>query len=295
MELFETKLNNYFNLSLEALHSSDFEGALDLIELAITHAIKKEFYMFQKIKILFTACLYPKCSYYIEENLIYFYKFCSLNIFSQILYYYQQSCEGCTASLEQLLIQKKIPAILAHKYIAIFNNEDIDLLGKANDSMEKSDYATCLDCCDLLLKQNISSISIYLMKAKSHQILDQNDLAVKTYKKALTLEPNLASAYHNLAVIMISRSQYAKAISYSQQALRIEPSNFMYRSLLAEGFYKWKKYDSALIYFKKVIIQNPNCTEAYLRIADIYNITRKPKKAKRYYKKVLQLKLPNHC
>lgn len=294
MNLLENNLNNYFNMSLESLHLFDFEGAIHLIDLAITHATKKEFYMFQKVKILFVACLYPKCSYYIEENLTYFYKYCSLNIFSQILYYYQQSCGGSADSLNQLLIQKSIPSILAHKYVAIINKEDVNFLEEATHAMDQNDYATCINYCNLLLKQNAPPISVYLMKAKSHQILGQYDLAIKTYKKALILQANLASIYYNLSLIMIALKQYAKAISYSQQALRIEPSNVVYRSLLAEGFYKWRKYDSALIYFKKVIGQNPNCTEAYLRIADIYNITQKPKKARRYYKKILQLKLPNN-
>jgi len=294
MDLLETNLNNYFNMSLKSLRLFDFEEAINLIDLAITHATKKEFYMFQKVKVLFVACLYEKCSYYIEENLTYFYKYCSLNIFSQVLYYYQQSCEGSTDSLNQLLILKGIPSVLAHKYVAILNKEDVSFLEKATDAMEQSDYVTCINYCNLLLKQNAPSLSVYLMKAKSHQMLEQYEWAIKTYKKALVLQANLASIYYNLGLIMIALKQYAKSISYSQQALRIEPSNVVYGSLLAEGFYKWRKYDSALIYFKRVIGQNPNCTEAYLRIADIYNLTQKPKKARRYYKKLLQLQTHSH-
>jgi len=295
MDSLETNLNNYFNMSLKSLRLFDFENAIDLIDLAIIHSTKKDFYMFQKVKILFIACLYPKCSCYIKENLTYFYEHCSLKIFTQILYYYQQSCGGATDPLDQLLAQKGIPPILTHKYITNHNKNDVAFLKKATDAMEKNDYATCINFCNLLLKQNVPSISIYLMKGKSHQMLGQYDLSIKTYKNALLLQPDSAPIYHNLGVIMIALKQYAKAISYSQRALRIEPANVVYRNLLAESFYKWRKYDSALIHFKKVIIQNPNCTEAYLRIADIYNLIQKPRKAKRYYKKTLRLQLPNNC
>jgi len=293
MNLLENNSNNLFNMSLKSLDLCNFVEAINLIDLAITYAAKKEFYMYQKVKILYVACLYSKCSYYIEENLTCFYKYCSLNIFSQVLHYYQQSCQASTDSLKQLLIQKDIPSVLADKYVAILNKKDVGFLEKATDAMDQSDYATCIDYCNLLLKQNAPPIPAYLMKAKSHQILEQYNLAIKAYKKALILQPNLASIYYNLALIMMALKQYAKAISYSQQALRIEPFNLVYRNLLAEGFYKWRKYDSALLYFKKVIGLNPNCREAYLRIADIYHLTQKPKKARKYYKKLLQLKLPN--
>ena len=290
MDLLEGNLNNYFNMSLKSLRLLDFESAINFVDLAITHSNQKEFYRFQKVKILFIACSYQKCSRYIEANLTYFYKYCSLNIFSLILYYYQQSCKCSTSCLGQLLIQNHIPCVLAYEYTSILNKEEVNFLEQATDALQEDDYTTCIDLCDIILKQKQPPISAYLMKAKSHQILKQYDLAIMTYKKALILQPNLASIYYNLGLIMIALKQYAKAISYSQQALRIEPSNIVYGSLLAESFYKWRKYDSALISFKKLIKQNPNHTEAYLRIADIYNARQKPKKAKKYYKRLLQLK-----
>lgn len=294
MNQLESTLHNYFYRSLESLRILHFEEAIDFIDLAIAHSPKKEFYMFQKAKILFVANLLPQCALYIEKNISLFYNYCPLYIFSQILYYYQQSSTDSTTALYHLLTEKGIPSILADEYLAILNKEEIDYFKKATNAMERSDYAICINYCNLIFKEGNPPVSAYLLKGKCHQILGEYDLAIMVYEKALILDPSLDSIYHTLGVMMMEGKQYPKAILYFQSAIHLEPKNRVYLSLLAEAFFKWKKYDSALACFKRVIIQDPRCVEALLRIADVYTIVNLPRKAKRYYKKVLRLQRPNH-
>ena len=294
MNQLESNLNNYFYRSLKSLRLLNFEEAINFIDLAIADSSKKEFYMFQKAKILFVANLLPQCSLYIEESISFFYNHCSLYIFAQILYYYQQSSKGSTTSLCYLLTELGIPSILADEYIAIFNKEDMDYLKKATHAMEQSDYTTCLNYCKLILKEGNPSVSTYLLIGRCHELLGEYDLATQVYQEALISDPSLDSVYHRLGVMMMEHNQHPKAIVNLQHATRLKPQNLVYRSLLAEAFFKWKKYDSALSHFKKVLIQDPGCIESLLRIADIYTITNLPRKAKRYYKKVLRLQRPNH-
>jgi len=294
MNQLEGNLNSYFYMSLKALRLLNFEEAINFIDLTIADSAEKEFYMFQKAKILFIANLLPKCALYIEENMVSLYKHCSLYIFSQVLYYYQQSSNCSTSSLQLLLIEKGIPSILADEYVSIFNKEDMDYLEKATKAMEVSDYTTCISYCNLIFKEGTPPISAYLLTGKCHQILGDYDLATVIYKKALKLKPNLTIIYYNLGGIMMECKQYPKAIVHFQLALSLEPKNLAYRSILAETFFKWKKYDSALAHFKKIIVQDPHCMEALLRIADIYTITNFPRKAKKYYKRVLRLQVPNY-
>lgn len=251
----EINLNNYFNMSMESLRLLNFKEAISFIDLAITDTSNKEFYMFQKVKILFITGSLFKCSRYIEKNLVYFYENCSLHIFSQILHYYKQASKKSTDSLYNLLNKKNIPFTLADHYISFFCQEDIELLEKARDAIDQCDYLRCISYCSLMVKQGSQLDTAYYLKGKSYHML----------------------------------KKHTKAIACFQNALQIEPSNTIYRNLLAEAFYKWRKYDSALINFKKVISQDPLYTEAYLRIADIYHLSNNPRKAKQYYKKVLRI------
>lgn len=285
----EGNLNNYFYLSLKALRLLKFEEAVNLIDLAIIDSPKKEFYMFQKSKILFVASLFPKCARYIEQNIVFFYKHCSLGIFSQILYYYEQSSKVCPTSLSHLLSAKGIPFVLADEYIAIYNKAEVNFLEKATDAMSHNNYAKCISYCDLIFKEGRPPVSAYLLKGEAHQILGEYDLAARSYKKAQTLDPHLISTYHNLGLMAMELKSYAKGILYFQQALNLEPANLECHSLLAEAFYKWKKYDSALFHLKKITTQKPGCFETHLRIANIYTMTNRSRKAKKHYKKALRL------
>lgn len=290
----DTNSVTYFNKSLESLNLLNFEAAINFIDLAITNAVKKDFYMLQKTKILFVANLLLKCSDYILENILYFYQHSPLHIFSQILYYYQTSSGCSTLSLQELLTQNNIPSILANEYSSFIDNPNVDLLEKAIYAKENNSYLTCIHYCDLLLKQDPSNISIYLMKAKCQHLLGEHNIAIDTYKEILSLQPNLVPIYHDLGIIMMELKRYPEAISCFQQATVLDPSKVDYITQLAEAFYQWRKYDSALTNFKKALAKKPSCSEILLRIADTYNQTNKPKKAKKYYKKVLNLKPYNN-
>ena len=290
----QSNSNNFFCRSLQSLRLLQFEEAISFIDLAIDDGPKKEFYMFQKAKILFVANFFPQCALYIEENLIALYNHCSLYIFSQVLYYYQQSSKGSTISLYHLLIEKGIPFVLADEYISIYNKAAVDYFKKATTALEQCDYNICINYCNLITKEDNSSHSAYLLKGKCHHMLGEDDLAAEAYEQALVLNPYEASIYHSLGTIMIESKQYPKAIFYLQHATSLEPSNLIYHHLLAEAFFKWKKYDSALFHFKKVIDQDPGYIKALLGIADIYTMTNSPRNAKKYYTKVLKLQKPNY-
>lgn len=277
----------HFKKSLEFLRLSNYQSAIESIGAAINNSTDKNFYMFQKIKILFVGQLFSECSDYIELNLIDLYKQSSLYIFSQVLYYYQTTSGCSTSDLEYLLLTNNIPSILANEYQIFINNPTLNLLEKIIFAEEANDYSLCVNYCDLLLKKDPTNITTCLIKAKCHCLLKDYDLGISTYKKAISLEPNVPSIYNELGNVMLGLNYYPEAISCFQDALDLDPSNSYFRTQLAEGFYLWKKYDSALINFKKVLAKKPGCPEVLLRIASTYEEIHKPRKAKRYYKKVI--------
>lgn len=277
----------YFRRSLASLSLSNYKSATESIDLAIENTSNKNYYMFQKIKILFVAKNFDQCANYILKNFKALYFHSSLHVFSKILYYYQVSSGSFDSSLEVLLIKNDIPAILAQEYTSFIDNQDINLLEKIVYYKEAEDCLTCIDYCNLLLKEDRFNMTVHLIKARCYCLLGEKDLGIEAYEAAINLDSSAHSIYNELGTAMISYKQYPKAISCFQKALDLDSSNIEYRSQLAEGYYLWKKYDSALINFKKVLKKKPQCIETLLRTANTYEQIHKPKKAKKYYKRVL--------
>ena len=289
MPIKELNSDAHFHNSLEFLRLSNYNLAMESIDLAINNDHYKSFYMFQKIKILFVAQMFTQCSEYIGANLKNLYENSSLYIFSQILHYYQRSSDCPVTDIEDLLLKNSIPSILANKFRTFIDNPYFDLLDNIIHSKEAHDYVTCIDYCDLLLNIDSKNLTSHLIKAKCHCLLGEYDLGISAYKQAIILEPNTVSIYDELGVIMLDLTNYPEAISCFQNALKLDSSNKYLVDQLAESFYLWKKYDSALKYFKKSLSLDPNCNETLLRIASTYEEINKPKKAKKYYKKVLDI------
>ncbi len=53
--------------------------------------------------------------------------------------------------------------------------------------------------------------------------MQQIEAAIDHYQQAITLQPNYAEAYNNLAALYTEQEQYALAIEYYQQAITIKP------------------------------------------------------------------------
>lgn len=290
MILRESNPDLYFQASLIYLRLSYYQLAIESIDLAILNSGDNNFYVFQKIKILFVAKMFTECTNYIEDNIITLYTNSSLYIFSQILHYYQTSSGGSISSLKNLLIINHIPSVLADELNAFINTPNINLLENIINAQETGDYTRCIDYCVLLLGKDASNITVYLIKARCYCLLDQHDLGIATYREAITLQPNVASIYSELGNVMLDLKYYSKAIHYFQRALDLDAASPKLLVQLGEGYFLWKKYDSALIHFKKALVKTPGCNETLLDIANTYDQMNQPKKARKYYTKVLKLK-----
>ena len=235
----------HFHNSLEFLRLSNYQSAMESIDLAITSNSYKNFYMFQKIKILFVAQMFSQCSDYITENLKSLYNHSSLYIFSQILYYYHAS-SGCSISaLEDLLLTNNIPSILAHEFPSFIDHPDTNLLEKIIYSKESDEYLTCIDYCDLLLNKDTSNLTAHLIKAKCHCLLGNHDLGISAYNDAVTLAPNVSSIYAELGTVFLSLNDYPKAITNFQKALDLDSSNIDLVTQLAESYADYLKVADA--------------------------------------------------
>ena len=290
MILREIDSDTYFQESLASLRLSKYDEAVKSIDLAILNSSNKNFYMFQKAKILFVARMFAKCSHYIEDNLISFYDNSSRYIFSQILYYYQAATDCPISHLSHLLVTHDIPSILAHIYKEFINNPKINLLEIIIYSQEAGDYPSCIDYCELLLSKDPSNTTAHLIMARCYCLLGQYDAGITTYRNIIRLHPDVPSIYIELGKVMAGLKHYREATHYFEKALDIDPSNPELMTQLGDGYLLRRKYDRALASFKQALSKKPDCPETLLRIASTYDRTDRPRRAKKYYNRRQKLK-----
>ena len=97
------------------------------------------------------------------------------------------------------------------------------------------------------------------------------DEAIKQYRKALNLDPDLAEAHLNLGwSYALKKKDYDLALQETLEAIRLKPNLIVgYRNLW--WIYRLqKKYDKALETLKKVIQLEPDNAINYLNLGDTY-------------------------
>jgi tetratricopeptide (TPR) repeat protein len=117
------------------------------------------------------------------------------------------------------------------------------------------------------------------------------DEAIKQYRKALNLDPDLAEAHLNLGwSYVMKRRDYDLALQETLEAIRLKPDLFLgYRNLW--WIYRLqKRFDKALETLKKAIQLEPDNAINYLNLGDAYvNDVRDLHLAVQSYKKGLEL------
>ena len=93
------------------------------------------------------------------------------------------------------------------------------------------------------------------------RVIKQYDSALKSYRKALKLEPNHVEAQNNIAVIFWKLNALDKAEMEFKKALVMEDKNTIHKNL-ANVYIAKKQFSMAIPHLKTVIERNPNDSRA---------------------------------
>jgi len=77
------------------------------------------------------------------------------------------------------------------------------------------------------------------------------DLAVENYQKAISIDPNNATAYNNLGCTYNKLKDYKQGITYLKKAIAIDPNYAWAYGSLGYGYYELKDYEQAITYLQK--------------------------------------------
>lgn len=142
---------------------------------------------------------------------------------------------------------------------------------------------TCFFNSDITYSQN------YGKNNNSDTINKIDDSVVENLKQILKDNPGVDQSYLNLIDYYSRYGYYSEAISYMKQLIDKKPDNYLYHLKLGYLFVNNKDLDSALAEYNEVLRLKPDCSKAYIAIADVHFKTKNTDEAIANCQKAIQL------
>ena len=108
-------------------------------------------------------------------------------------------------------------------------------------------------------------------------------------EKAISIQPEMFEANHNLAILNFQLGNLDSSILYFEKSKKIKPKFSQVYFNLGLAYDRKKNIDLAIINFKKVIKLDPNNSIAFYNIGHLYKKKLEPIKAEEYLSKSLDL------
>ena len=115
---------------------------------------------------------------------------------------------------------------------------------------------------------------------------NKNEDAIESYKKAITLDPNMANAHFNLAHTLLKRGDYEQAIVHLTEVVQLEPDSETRRNDLKIALARRDEHQK----WTNSLKENPNQPLLHKKFADIYLVEGQFEKAIYHWEMVLELK-----
>ena len=134
---------------------------------------------------------------------------------------------------------------------------------------QQGNYKEALDSYNEILKLRPNDALILGYKANTLYKLGNKEAALILYQTLLTNNPNNSDIKHDILDI-INESPENVALSALSDLSQKFPNDIDFLYNYAYALHKAKKYDDALLYYKKVIAIDNKNVDAYLNLASIY-------------------------
>ena len=113
--------------------------------------------------------------------------------------------------------------------------------------------------------------------------------AIKSYQKAVSINPKFVHAYNNLGITLGVQGKLNKAIDTCKKAVLIEPNNALSYNNLGYLYTKLNKFDDAIAAYKKALLIQPNYVEVYNNLGVALRELGKYEESISAYKKAMSL------
>jgi tetratricopeptide (TPR) repeat protein len=94
--------------------------------------------------------------------------------------------------------------------------------------------------------------------------------AERTYKRAIELDPNYATAHHWYGYDLMCVERYDEAIDEIKRAHELDPLSLVINRNLGQVLYRAGRYDEALEALNKTLEMDPTFSSTYLYLGSVY-------------------------
>ena len=112
-----------------------------------------------------------------------------------------------------------------------------------------------------------------LASAQQAQARGDFENAAESYRKAVSLQPQIAELQANLGLMYYQTGKNQQSIAAFDEALRLKPDLFVPNLFLGIDFLKLKRFEEAVPYLKKAALIKPTDPESYLALGQAYTAT----------------------
>ena len=163
-------------------------------------------------------------------------------------------------------------------------------ISSAIDLFSKGKINQALDAVQDLLKDYPHEPVLFNIRGACFAGLGQLDVAVKNYKKAISIQPDYAKAHFNLAGSLHDLGQLKAAVKSYKKTLEIEPNYAEAYNNLGNVFQELKQGDSAIQSYKRALEIKPDYVAAQYSLGNTFLELGQLNDAVKSYKAVLKLK-----
>jgi len=151
------------------------------------------------------------------------------------------------------------------------------LIKKAFDLQAQGRKLEAAKYYEYLIKQGIKDCRVFSNYGIFLNEIGKHNESESKFKKAISLNPEYANAYYNLADLFIGQRNLEKAESNLKKAIKLKPDFAIAHynlGFILKDLGRLKEADS---YNQKALEINPHFTDAYLSLSTLYSSNKNPK------------------
>ncbi|MEI7474641.1 MAG: tetratricopeptide repeat protein [bacterium] len=152
--------------------------------------------------------------------------------------------------------EKMVESFEIAKKLSPFDKEIYVELGMGY--LKTGEIALAMSCFRTLIKLDPDFTEAWFQLAMSHELLNENEMAIDIYNKIILQKDTHLGAYNNLGSLYMRLGKHFEAAGLFLRAIEINPQFSRAFLGLAIAFDKMERVNDAIRYYKKYLEMKPN-------------------------------------
>jgi tetratricopeptide (TPR) repeat protein len=132
---------------------------------------------------------------------------------------------------------------------------------------ELGDLEAAVKMLNICISLNPNYAEAYYNLAVIQQSQKDNEIAIKNYKKAISISPNYPDAYNNLGNLFLEKGKFKESIEALGWAIAYKGNFAEAHNNLGNTLNAFGRVDDAIVSFKKAISYQPDYANAFFNLA----------------------------